>query len=74
MAYHAKRQGEDAFSKKVARKDTKCFICAESIPKGSERYVSGYGNSLCDKCYKTWMDRRKNILMNGQWQEALPKR
>ena len=20
------------------------------------------------------MDRRKNILMNGQWQEALPKR
>ena len=56
MAYHAKRQGEDAFSKKVARKDTKCFICHEAIPKGSERYVSGYGNSLCDKCYKTWME------------------
>ncbi len=51
-----KRRGEDAFSKKVTRKDTKCFICAESIPKGSERYVSGYGNSLCDKCYKKWME------------------
>lgn len=55
MTFHAKRQGVDAFSKKVARKDTKCFICNELIPKGSERYVSGYGNSLCDECYKTWM-------------------
>lgn len=55
MAYHAKRQGSDAFSKKVTRKDTKCFICNESILKGSERYVSGYGNSLCNECYKTWM-------------------
>ena len=49
MAFHAKRQGGDAFSKKVTRKDTKCFICNELIPKGSERYVSGYGNSLCDE-------------------------
>lgn len=55
MAYHAKRQGGDAFSKKVARKDTKCIVCNELIPKGSKRYVSGYGNSLCDDCYKTWM-------------------
>lgn len=58
MAFHAKRQGGDAFSKKVTRKDTKCFICNELIPKGSERYVSGYGNSLCDECYKNMDERR----------------
>ncbi len=55
MAYHSKKQGEDRFSKKVSRKDTKCFICSEPILKGSERYVSIYGNSICDECYNAWM-------------------
>lgn len=40
------------FSKKVARKDTKCLVCDEVIPKGTERYVSvSSHNSLCDKCF-----------------------
>lgn len=55
MTFYAKKQGGDSFSKRVTRKDTKCFICNGLIPKGSERYVSGYGNSLCAECYKTWM-------------------
>lgn len=42
MAYHAKRQGEDAFSKKVARKDTKCFICAESNCINSFHFASPF--------------------------------
>ena len=42
MAYHAKRQAKMLSPKKVA-KDTKCFICPESIPKGERTlYVSGY--------------------------------
>ena len=55
MAFHPKKQGGDSFSKKVARKDTKSFICSEPISKGSERYVSRYNNSLCNDCYKAWM-------------------
>lgn len=56
MAYFARKQGEDAFSKKVTRKDTKCLVCDDLISKGSERYVSaGSHNSLCVECYNTWM-------------------
>lgn len=56
MAYHAKKQGEDAFQKRITRKDTRCFVCNEQIPKGSERYVSsGSNSSLCVECYQTWM-------------------
>lgn len=56
MAYFARKQGEDAFSKKITRKDTKCFVCDEPITKGTDRYVSaGSHNSLCVKCYNTWM-------------------
>lgn len=56
MAYFAKKQGEDAFSKKATRKDTRCLVCDEPISKGTERYVSsGSHNSLCVECYNTWM-------------------
>lgn len=56
MAYHAKKQGEDAFQKRITRKDTRCFVCNEPISKGVERYVSsGSHNSLCVECYNTWM-------------------
>ena len=56
MAYFARKQGEDAFSKKITRKNTTCFVCNNSISKGAERYISnGSYNSLCLECYNTWM-------------------
>lgn len=69
MAYFARKQGEDAFSKKVTRKDTKCFVCNEPISKGTERYISnGSYNSLCVNCYCTWMKE------GGRLGDISPKR
>ena len=56
MAYHARKQGEDSFAKRITRKDTKCIICTESISKGMERYISSCSsNSVCIECFNAWM-------------------
>jgi hypothetical protein len=53
MAFYARKNGLDHFRFAKARQGTSCFICGESIAKGTLRYASGLV-SLCTKCAACW--------------------
>ena len=54
MAYFPRKQGLDSYRLAKTRKDCKCFVCGESIAKGTLRYASGRYLSLCMKCADCW--------------------
>lgn len=53
MAFYARKNGLDSYRLAKTRKDCSCFVCGESIHKGTLRYANGM-LSLCVKCADCW--------------------
>ncbi len=56
MAYYARKEGLDAYSKRKTKIECRCFCCGDIIPAGNYRYATGHNSSLCELCYKAWIE------------------